>query len=164
MARSFLVFLVFVFFAPLGVVANGGPQNYVDGYIVAMSNSPFVPGAGERVAFLFSFVEADTYKPVAKPIEASLDIFDQFDNLILEDRKFLTDNGFVEFTYTFPKDGKYDLHLSFTVEGERTRETELLLGIKSQESALAMSRLFIASGLAFLVGILLGFGVSKLRS
>lgn len=161
--KFILAFVLVAILMPVPLWANGGPQNYVDGYIVAMSNSPFVPGAGERVSFIFAFVASDSYEPIRKPIKITIDISDKFDNPILENFESEIDSGYLEFDYTFPEDGMYHVTLGFTVEGEETRSTHFLSGVKSQESALPINKLLMTSGLALLFGFILGLAVPKLR-
>lgn len=160
---SKIALLLSIALLPSLAFANGGPQYYVDGYVVAMSQAPFVPDAGDKVSFLFSFVDGETFAPVQKRIDISLDISDELGNLILEDYRAQVDGGYHEFSYTFPEDGIYRLNLAFEVEGEETRLVHFLSGVKSTEGSFTRTNLLTSSGFTLLLGFLLGFVVLKLR-
>ena len=114
----FVVLLLIYLLFPILSFANGGDQRVVEGeYLINLSRSPFTPKAGEKTAFIASFVDIQKDLLIAEDLVVKIRIAKLGEG---RERKFLfeQDNirakgGILEFQYTFSEQGLHEIFFDF---------------------------------------------------
>ena len=115
---AFLFALIFLLLTSNVSFANGGDQRVVEGeYLINLSRSPFTPKAGEKTAFIASFVDIQKDLLIAEDLIVKIRIAKLGEG---RERKFLfeQDNirakgGILEFQYTFSEPGLHEIFFDF---------------------------------------------------
>lgn len=133
MAYSITLFISFflllaLFFAPFLVFANGGNIRLAEGrYLVNISSSPVTPVAGEETQMLISFASIQDNTLLGEDLRTWIEIRRKVnDEVIFPEKEFRADRGVLDFDFTYPKSGLYELFVRFEKPDElgKIYETE----------------------------------------
>jgi hypothetical protein len=109
----------------LFAVAHTSDERYVDGIIVDLSTAPIAPWVGEKVGFLFSFLDTKNFQVIDTVKSAQISIVATFRaNGKPQEEIYLGTStpvvrGTLNFDHVFTEVGTYDVHISFvTTDGK----------------------------------------------
>lgn len=107
--------LIAVALWPVVAFANGGDERVVAGkYLINLSRSPFTPQVGTKTAMLISFAELAADRLVAEDLLAKIRIGRLGQTgTPFEQSGLLVRGGVLEFSYTFPESGLYEIFIDF---------------------------------------------------
>lgn len=156
---SFVLFGSFVF-------ANGGNIRLAEGrYLVNISSSPVTPVAGEKVEMLVSFASIEDNTLLREDLRTWVEIRRKVnDEVIFPEKEFRAERGVLDFDFTYPESGLYELFVRFEKPDEpgKIYETEdFLVDVQSQRIQSRGTTLFpmylvVSSLVSLLAGWFLG--------
>ena len=172
LTMAFLFALIFLLLTSNVSFANGGDQRVVEGeYLINLSRSPFTPKAGEKTAFIASFVDIQKDLLIAEDLIVKIRIAKLGEG---RERKFLfeQDNirakgGILEFNYTFNEPGLHEIFFdfSFTTDPQKIYNApDFLLDIQKTKVIEAQNlSIPIWIGLGTILGLGIGWFIFRRR-
>ncbi len=169
MKNLIILFLIFALIVeiPILVFANGGDQRLVEGkYLINLSRSPFTPRVGIPTSFLASFLDIKTNKIISDQITAKISIakiseYSQERKFIFEKDNLKVKDGILEFKYTFPEAGLYEIFFDFLIASEPDKiykAPDFMIEVHPNfESKKQESFILIAEAFGILLAFLAGF-------
>lgn len=155
-----------------GVLANGGDQRVVEAkYLINLSRAPFTPHAGDKVAFLASFVDIEKNKLVSEDLIVTVRIA-KLGGIGTDKRTFLFEKeknhvkgGILELSYTFTESGLNEIFFDFAFASnpEKVYEApDFLIDVQRPEPEKRESNQFLLLGGGIILGLIIGLLIRRL--
>lgn len=165
---SLIFILTLLLFVTNVSFANGGDQRVVEGkYLINLSRSPFTPKAGEKTAFIASFVDIQTGKLIDEDLVVKVRIARLGEGrskreFFFEQENLIAKRGILEFQYTFEEAGLHEIFFDFSLASNPQKiynAPDFLLDIQKPE---ASERQTQSAPIWVGIGTILGIGVGWL--
>lgn len=149
-----LIFLIFIFLSFNFSLAHldAGEDKIVDGYLIDFGYSPETPKSTDNIDFVFNLVNGTTKDPI-NPTSVWIRISDK-DNIVFTGT-FHPEFENVAFSYTFPREGDYEILARFNensnVIAESNFNISILRGRKNLNNVLPLFLLAIIIILVFYI-------------
>lgn len=162
MRLKFLLPLLFGAVFPGIVLANGGNIRLAEGkYLVNISSAPVTPVAGQKTSMLIAFADVATNAPLTQPITAWIEIRKKLSQEnVFPSTEYPVKGGILEFAFTYPNPGLYELFVRFEKSDEpgKIYESEdFLMDVQPPKRNANPMNTFLLAGLAGCAGFFLGF-------
>ena len=165
-----VLFLSLILFLKTSSFANGGDQRVLESkYLINLSRSPFTPKAGEKTAFIASFVDIQTDKIINEGLIVKVRIAkvggENGRSFIFEQDNVQVKGGILEFPYTFQDAGLHEIFFDFAFASNPQKvynAPDFLLDIQKANIQKTPSlTLYFGIALGVIVGFIGGWLIKK---